>query len=145
MKNLTLSVVTIALLGTITVAMSMDINTQLEAISVAPDAERVELVNELKAELQTMTPEQRQEVMPSVRAEIGAQDGMGEGQGDMLRTRSEMREQAQSANADGMQQMQGSQMASQRRAEAGIDMPTSGMPANVGASTQTTGKMFGRR
>ncbi len=158
MKTFTKSIVAIALLGTFTLGMSMDIESQLSAISSATDSERVDLINELKVEVQNMTPEQRQEAMATIRTTMGPQDGsgygMGDGTGDMTQTRTQMRQRAQSANADGMQQIQGSQMSSQRRADASITMGAQGtvptatdgttMPTTSTTSTTGTG-MFDRR
>lgn len=113
MKTLTQSIAAIALLGTLTLGSAMDIDAQLEAISTATDAERIELVNELKTELQTMTPEERQEVIGAVRAEIGVQDGTGSGEGEQIKT--QMRQRSQSANADGVAQMQAGENSAQKR------------------------------
>ena len=113
MKTLTQSIATIALLGTLTLGSAMDIDAQLEAISTATDADRIELVNELKTELQSMTPEERQEVIAAVRAEIGVQDGTGDGEGEQIKT--QLRQRSQSQNANGTQQMQAGEKAAQLR------------------------------
>ena len=129
MKTLTQSIAAIALLGTLTLGTAMDIDAQLEAISTATDAERIELVNELKTELQTMTPEERQEVIGAVRAEIGVQDGTGDG--EQIRTRT--RERTQSDNANGTQQMQAGEKSSQLR--TGSKAGTKGTPMGTPAGT----------
>ena len=113
MKTLKQSIATIALLGTLTLGSAMDIDAQLEAISTATDAQRIELVNELKVELQSMTPEERQEVIGAVRAEIGVQDGTGDGEGEQIRT--QLRQRSQSQNANGTQQMQAGERSAQLR------------------------------
>lgn len=111
MKTLTQSIATIALLGTLTLVSAMDIDAQLEAISTATDADRIELVNELKTELQSMTPQERQEVIAAVRAEIGVQDGTGDGE----QVKTQLRQRSQSQNANGTQQMQAGEKAAQLR------------------------------
>lgn len=143
MKTLTLSVATVVLLGTLTLGMSADIDTQLTAISNASEADRVELVNNLKTELQAMSPEDRHEVMSLVRSELGSHDGTGAGMGEQTRTqaRTQMREHAQNANADGAQQMQGMEHSAQRRMDAGIEMSAQSSHSDG----DTSGKMFGRR
>ena len=139
MKTLTQSITAIALLGTLTLGSAMDIDAQLEAISTADGAERIELVNELKVELQSMTPEERQEVIGAVRAEIGVQDGTGEGEQIQTRTR----QRTQSANADSLQQMQGAEHAGQKRNESATGM---GMGSKQGTSEGGSGEpMYGNR
>lgn len=137
MKTLTQSIAAIALLGTLTLGTAMDVDAQLEAISTATDAERIELVNELKTELQSMTPEERQEVIGAVRAEIGVQDGTGEG--EQIRTRT--RQRTQSANADSLQQMQAGERSSQARegSKAGT-MQGQGTGSGDGSGQQQFGK-----
>lgn len=140
MKRLTQSIAAIALLGTLTLGTAMDIDAQLEAISTATDAERIELVNELKTELQSMTPEERQEVIGAVRAEIGVQDGTGEG--EQIRTRT--RQRTQSANADSLQQMQGAERSSEARAGSNAGtMQGSGSGSVDGSGSGQP--MFGKR
>lgn len=113
MKTLTQSIAVIALLGTLTLGSALDVDAQLEAISTATDAERIELVNELKVELQSMTPEERQEVVSAVRAEIGVENGIGDGEGEQIRT--QLRQRSQSQNANGVQEMQAGEKSTQLR------------------------------
>lgn len=138
MKILTQSIAAIALLGTLTLGSAMDIDAQLEAISTATDAERIELVNELKVELQSMTPEERQEVISAVRAEIGVQDGTGEGEGEQIRT--QLRQRSQSQLANGTQQMQAGEKQAQLRMGSKAGTQGSGAGTGTGSGTgQGTG------
>jgi len=136
MKTLTLGFATIVVLGTLTLGMSANIDTQLSEISNASQADRVELVNNLKTELQDMSPEDRHEVLSQVRFKMGKQ------------MHAQMRERSQHANADSAMQIQAMEHSAQRRMDAGIEMNEGAMSNHVQSTSvegETSLSMFSRR
>ncbi len=98
MKTLNLAA-TLMLLGTLTLGLSATIDEQITAISAASVDERVELVNEFKETLSTLSDEERVAAITLLRESVG-EDGsqlqmrtqtrsrinQAEQTGDMLRT-----------------------------------------------------------
>ncbi len=88
---------TLALLGSLTAVMAAEatvsVEAQIEAIEKAPQQERVRLMNQLKEQLATMSPEERQKVMQELHLRVQNQTGEMDGEGDKLQTRTRTREQ----------------------------------------------------
>jgi len=124
MKTLTLSLTTLALLGSLTAATAqINVDTQIEAIQTASPQERVELMNQFKEQLSQMNADERTEAITQMRTQMQtrAQEHAGEGQGQMQEgqahaqeIREQMQDRAQMGQDDNMNQIQGMEQMNQR-------------------------------
>ena len=117
--------ITMAVLGTLTFGMAaqttaqvnqsgnnaqVSVKAQIEAIQNAPQQERVQLMNQLKERLSTMSPQERQEVMQELHLQMRAENGNehADDQEAMQRVRTMRQEQTrqQEHERDHAQEMQ---------------------------------------
>jgi hypothetical protein len=119
MKTLNI-VLSAALLGTLTLGISATVDEQIAAIQNATPEERVELVNEFKTTLSTLTKEERMEATAKLRESM-----QGSGAELKMQTRTQTRTQTrvqdgeQSGEMLRSQNMHQNQAASQAKIQGG--------------------------
>ncbi|MEN8302489.1 MAG: hypothetical protein ABFQ64_00290 [Campylobacterota bacterium] len=107
----------LALVGTLTLGLAADatIDAQIEKIQNASAAEKVQIMNELKLQLATMSKEQRQEAIARMQAKLQNSGEMTKAQ---IRERNRVRENQKEATEDMLraQHMNQNQTGSQLKA-----------------------------
>lgn len=112
------------LLGTLTLG-AVTIDEQIEAIQNATPEERVELVNELKTTLSTLSQEERMEAVSKLRESMQAS-------GDQVQTQTRERTRTRTQDSDMNAEMIRSQKMNQNQMSSQAKMGTENAGSNAG-------------